>query len=131
MLSKYKDVSFVDYYKFPIKENSSIIIGTGDEDGENTYLTNRLAVENHLLLTLDSSDSEYIGTLELLTNKRKAIVNSTLLRNRSETEDSITQQLQLSSLQHDNNSIFINKIKVKSGDFIRIGFSNYKITNQS
>ncbi len=79
------------------------------------------------MLTLDSSDSEYIGTLELLTNKRKAIVNSTLLRNRSETEDSITQQLQLSSLQHDNNSIFINKIKVKSGDFIRIGFSNYKI----
>ncbi len=120
-------MSFVDYYKFPIKENSSIVIGTGDEDGENTYLTNRLAVENHLLLTLDSSDSEYIGTLELLTNKRKAIVNSTLLRNRSETEDSITQQLQLSSLQHDNNSIFINKIKVKSGDFIRIGFSNYKI----
>jgi len=54
-------VSFVDYYKFPIKENSSIIIGTGDEDGENTYLTNRLAVENHLLFTLDSSDSEYIG----------------------------------------------------------------------
>jgi|GEM_PF-3229932 len=126
-LSINKQISFVDYYKFPIDGKRSIIIGTGDEDGKNTYLTNKLAVENHLLLTLDSADSEYIGTLELLTNRRKAIVNSVLLKNRSEIEDSITQQLQLSSLKRDENNIFINRIKVKNGDFIRIGFSNYKI----
>jgi len=125
-LSIKKQISFVDYYKFPIK-SKTIIIGTGDEDGKNTYLTNKLAVENHLLLTLDSPNSEYIGTLELLTNRRKAIVNSVLLRNKSEIEDSITQQLKLSSLKHDEDNRFISSVKVKNGDFIRIGFSNYKI----
>ncbi|NPA61152.1 MAG: FtsW/RodA/SpoVE family cell cycle protein, partial [Epsilonproteobacteria bacterium] len=126
-LSIYKRVGFVDYYQFPIDGRDSIVIGAGDEDGNSTHLINRLAVENHLLLTLDKGeDSEYIGTLELLTNRRKAIVNSTLLRNRSESEDRVAEQLRLSSLERESNR-FINSVKVRDGDFIRIGFSNYKI----
>ncbi len=119
-----KKVSFVDFYKFPIGNQKSITIGSGDEDGKNTYLTNRLAVSSHLLLKLDGKNSNYIGTLELLTDKRKAIVNSTLLQNISPTENSIKEQLELSSKK---SSKYINKIRVKNGDFIRIGYSNYKI----
>ncbi len=119
-----KKVSFVDYYKFPIGHQKSITIGSGDEDGKNTYLTNKLAVSSHLLLKLDSKNSDYIGTLELLTDKRKAIVNGTLLQNISPTENSIKEQLELTSRK---SSKYINKIRVKNGDFIRIGYSNYKI----
>jgi len=119
-----KKVSFVDFYKFPISNQKSITIGSGDEDNKNTYLTNKLAVSSHLLLKLDTKNSEYIGTLELLTDKRKAIVNSTLLQNISPIENSIKEQLSLSSKK---NSKYINKIRVKNGDFIRIGYSNYKI----
>ncbi len=61
-----------------------------------------------------------------MTNRRKAIVNSTLLRNRSESEDRVAEQLRLSSLERESNR-FINSVKVRDGDFIRIGFSNYKI----
>ncbi|SFV66085.1 Rod shape-determining protein RodA [hydrothermal vent metagenome] len=124
-LSIYKKVSFVDSYTFPINNQKSITIGSGDEDGKHTYLTNRLAVNSHLLLKLDSKNSKDIGTLELLTDKRKAIVNSTLLRNMSESENIIQEQLELSS--HNRDESYINKIKVKNGDFIRIGYSNYKI----
>jgi len=120
-----KKISFVDFYTFPISSNQkSVTIGSGDYDGKETYLTNKLAVDSHLLLRLDSEDSRYIGTLELLTNKRKAIVNGTLLQNLSPVENSIKEQLELNS---NKSSKYINKIKVKNGDFIRIGYSNYKI----
>jgi len=119
-----KDISFVDSYSFDIKNQKSIVIGSGKEDGKNTYLTNKLAVENHLLLKFDLKDKKYIGTLELLTDKRKAIVNNVLLQNLSETENSIQEKLGLSSKNQEN----IKRIKkIKNGDFIRIGYSNYKI----
>ncbi|MCK4440357.1 MAG: hypothetical protein KAU90_00030, partial [Sulfurovaceae bacterium] len=124
-LSQNKKISFVDYYEFPINNQKSIIIGSGDEDNYNTYLTNKLAVDNHLLLDLSHSNSKYIGTLKLITDKRKAIVNNILLQNMSPTENSIKEKLELSSRKNDDK--FINKIKVKDGDFIRIGYSNYKI----
>jgi len=120
-----KKISFVDYYTFPIAPHQkSITIGSGEDNGE-THLTNKLAVNSHLLLKLNSQeDSNYIGTLELLTDKRKAIVNGTLLQNLSPIENSIKEQLELNSKQ---SSKYINKIEVKNGDFIRIGYSNYKI----
>jgi cell division protein FtsW (lipid II flippase) len=123
-LSINKKVSFVDYYKFPINNQKSITIGSGDEDSKETYLTNKLAVNSHLLLKLDRKNSEYIGTLELLTDKRKAIVNNVLLQNISPIENSIREKLELSAKR---SSKYIHKIKVKNGDFIRVGFSNYKI----
>ena len=101
-LSFNKKISFVDYYEFPINNQKSIIIGSGDEDSHTTYLTNKLAVNSHLLLDLSSSNSNYIGKLELITDKRKAIVNNILLQNISPTENSIKEKLQLSSKKSNN-----------------------------
>jgi len=122
-LSQNKKISFVDYYQFPITNQKSVIIGRGD-DNHHTYLTNKLAVDSHLLLDLSHGNSKYIGTLHLITDKRKAIVNSTLLQNMSPTQNSIREKLELTSKKSDK---YINKILVKNGDFIRIGYSNYKI----
>jgi len=123
-LSFNKKISFVDYYEFPINNQKSVIIGSGDEDTHATYLTNKLAVNSHLLLDLSHANSNYMGTLELITDKRKAIVNNILLQNISPTENSIKEKLALGSKKSDK---YINKIKIKNGDFIRIGYSNYKI----
>ena len=120
----HKKISFVDYYKFPIKNNQSVTIGSGDDNGKDTYLTNRLAVNSHLLLKLDPPNSDYIGTLILLTDKRKAIVNNLLLQNISPTQNSIGEKLGI-TLKEDNR--YIDRTRVKNGDFIRIGYSNYKI----
>ncbi len=119
-----KKISFVDYYKFPIKNNNSVTIGSGDDNGKDTYLTNRLAVNSHLLLKLDPPNSDYIGTLILLTDKRKAIVNNLLLQNISPTQNSIGEKLGI-TLKEDNK--YRDRVRVKNGDFIRIGYSNYKI----
>jgi len=125
-LSFFKDISFVDSYRFDINNQKAITIGSGQEDGKNTYLTNPLAVESHLSLRFDSNDTDYIGTLELLTDKRKAIVNGVLLQNISETENSIRERLDIDSRKKYLDEI--NEIRVKDGDFIRIGYSNYKIS---
>ena len=124
-LSFNRGVGFVDTYYFNIGNKKAVTIGSGQEDGRNTYLTNRLAVESHLLLRLDRSDSDYIGTLELLTNKRKAIVNNKMLQNTSETENSIREDLELSARV--KNFDVLSETPVENGDFIRIGYSNYKI----
>ena len=116
-------VGFVDSYEFEIGRQKAITIGSGKEDGTHTYLTNRLAVESHLSLKLDSNDSNYIGTLELLTDKRKAIVNNIMLKNLSETENSIRETLEIGKKDVDE----LKEVKVQDGDFIRIGYSNYKI----
>ena len=124
-LSFNRDVSFVDSYHFNIGNKKAITIGSGQEDGKNTYLTNRLAVESHLLLRFNRDERDYIGTLELLTNKRKAIVNNHMLQNISDTENSIREDLELSARA--KNFDEISETPVKNGDFIRIGYSNYKI----
>jgi len=119
----FSGVGFVDSYEFEIGSQKAITIGSGKEDGTHTYLTNRLAVESHLSLKLDSNHSDYIGTLELLTDKRKAIVNDVMLKNLSETENSIRENLEIGKKDVDE----LREIEVKDGDFIRIGYSNYKI----
>lgn len=125
-LSFVKDISFVDSYRFDINNQKAITIGSGEEDGKNTYLTNTLAVESHLSLRLDNNDSNYIGTLELLTDKRKAIVNNIMLQNVSETENSIRERLEIAA--GNKNLDEISEINVSNGDFIRIGYSNYEIS---
>ena len=124
-LSFNRGVNFVDSYTFDIENRRAITIGSGQESATDTYLTNRLAVESHLLLRFDKDGSDYIGTLELLTNRRKAIVNNQMLQNTSETENSIREDLELSSRA--KNFDEISETPVKNGDFIRIGYSNYKI----
>jgi len=124
-LSFNRDISFVDSYHFDIRNQKSVTIGSGQEDGKDTYLSNKLAVESHLLLKLDNKDSDNIGTLELVTDKRKAIINNIMLQNISETENSIREDLELGARVKNFNEI--SEIAVKNGDFIRIGYSNYKI----
>jgi cell division protein FtsW (lipid II flippase) len=119
----FNGVAFVDSYEFEIDNKKAITIGSGKEDGRHTYLTNRLAVESHLSLRFDANDSNYIGTLELLTDKRKAIVNNVMLKNTSETENSIREDLEIGKKEVED----VREIRVKNGDFIRIGYSNYKI----
>ena len=125
-LSFVKDISFVDSYSFDINNQKAITIGSGEEDGKNTYLTNTLAVESHLSLRFDSNDTDYIGTLELLTDKRKAIVNKYMLQNISETENSIRERLEIAA--GNKNLDEISEVEVRNGDFIRIGYSNYEIS---
>ena len=124
-LSWNQKIRFVDSYSFNTEGKKSIIIGRG-EGNDKTYISNRLAVENHLLLHLNSNNnSENIGTLELLTDKRKAIVNNQLLQNLPESESIIRKKLALSSKIKIKPSI--HKIQINNGDFIRIGYSNYEI----
>jgi len=125
-LSFVKDISFVESYKFDINNQKAITIGSGEENGKNTYLTNSLAVESHLSLRLDNNDTDYIGTLELLTDKRKAIVNNIMLQNVSETENGIRERLEIAA--GNKNLDEISEINVSNGDFIRIGYSNYEIS---
>ncbi len=127
-LSYNKNIRFVDSYSFDIQGKSSISIGRGEGEDE-TYLSNRLAVENHLLLHLNPKQGDSIGELELLTDKRKAIVNNQLLQNLAESESYLREKLALSSRMPIKPTI--NHIEVKNGDFIRIGYSNYKIYRES
>ena len=123
-LSFNKHIRFVDSYTFNTSGKNSIIIGRGEDENQ-TYLTNKLAVENHLLLHLETTSSPQIGRLELLTDKRKAIVNNKLLQNLAESESSIREKLALSSPIKVKPTI--HSITIYNGDFIRIGYSNYKI----
>jgi len=124
-LSENKKLRFVESYSFSTEGKESITIGRGEGE-DKTYLSNRLAVENHLLIHLNKNqNSKNIGTLELLTDKRKAIVNNQLLQNLPESESAIREKLALSSKIKMKPTI--HKIAINNGDFIRIGYSNYEI----
>jgi len=124
-----KNIHFVDYYSFDVEGKKAITIGRGDENGKDTFLVNPLAVNSHLLLRLDENESDKIGKLELLTDRRKAIVNDILLENLSQTENSIRDRLALSSLHKSKEKN--SSIEISDGDFIRIGYSNYRITKEN